>query len=240
MTSTSHTETVLKNSVSQLDESELKEIIAYIAEREQSLSNYSDKLRTAVKRIFQQFGDQCRVCGESSARHFALLHCYSVEKIDSRTREEERKACEEAMSCHCGSGLSEEERKRIRGANVENAMRRLGEMHQYRPAIKISIDVQDSVAFRIATIDDMLFEYMLALHDSNLVINRIRVDDEKHAYFSDAVEEYKSPSRETLKDLVKSERLISFLRIVKEKIEATSEEYAQVSKLAEKLAASTA
>jgi len=54
----------------------LKEVLAYISEREGKLSNYSDRLRQAVKRIEDVFGNSkfCQICGTGSSGYMPYDH----------------------------------------------------------------------------------------------------------------------------------------------------------------------
>jgi hypothetical protein len=63
-------------------EGELAEVIQYIAEREENLSRYSDKLRQNLVRISNLFGSkmECRICGEEHVAPGARDHDF-VPKI---------------------------------------------------------------------------------------------------------------------------------------------------------------
>jgi transcriptional regulator NrdR family protein len=104
------------------------------------------------------------------------------------------------------------------------------------PKVFVSIDIEDGVPFYTEEEEYRINEYYLAFHKHKLVIvmkSRGKSEvwsAEKLVYGPHEV------SRECLKALVKSGRLLQFLNSVAGKLETMDEEYKEVSEIAEKMA----
>ncbi len=108
-----------------------------------------------------------------------------------------------------------------------------------RDDIKISIEVDDTEPFRVEKIEEdsgdiVEYKYYLAIQDHRLIV-RVHRDSafykEKWDWFGIA-----NASRETLKCIIKSGRLLKFLQYVAENLEKTTKEYEAVATIAEKIA----
>jgi len=230
-------------------EAELTKTIRYIEEREKSLSRYSDKLRRAVERIFNVFGDsdKCQICGggkdyfmhfkyyyydyphEEYHRYYytktgvnevpAEIHGMNVEVLDR----------DEAYLEHKPTKNFDKER------NVWFVFKN-PKYHEFMPKVFVSIDVEDGVPFYSVEDEEAVDEYYLAFRKHEMVIV-MRTRYKNEAWTSGAkVYGVNEVSRECLKALVKSGRLLEFLKTVSEKLQKMSEEYREVSEIAEKMA----
>ena len=171
-------------------EADLNQILAYIQDREETLSRYSDKLRRSLVKIADVFGrkDLCRLCG------------WYVSKHPTRKTGTGEIYCETPI-----------------------------------PKIEVSVDIIDDVHFEVEEEGKYSpsTKYYLAIIEHMLGYVETYDDDRFRTsylhYFSEA-------PRERLKVLVKSGRLIPFLRKVADVLDAKGEEYREVSEVAEKLA----
>jgi hypothetical protein len=233
-------------------ENELVKTIRYIEERERTLSRYSDKLRRAVERIFNVFGkpSECQVCGYGETRylHFKYYYypdereeyhtCYSVkvgvdevpaEVNGMRTEVLEVDEALDADTIDVKVKSFDKDRK------VWFVFKN-PKYHRFMPKVFVSIDVEDGVPFYSVGDEEAVDEYYLALRKHELVIV-MRTRYKNEAWTSGAkVYGVDQVSREVLKALVKSGRLLEFLKTVSEKLQKMSEEYREVSEIAEKMA----
>lgn len=101
--------------------------------------------------------------------------------------------------------------------------------HEFKPKIYVSVDFIDDVAFYKlphSDSDEEVREYKLAFYKGFL---QVYVD----GYFYD----FNEISRDALKALIKSGRLISFLQKVSNELKEMNKEYKEVSEIAERIAA---
>jgi hypothetical protein len=238
--------------VGSVAEAELTQIVKYIEEREKTLSRYSDKLRRAVERIFNVFGDpdECQVCEgeEGYFMHFKYYyydypneeyHQYyyiktGVNEVPSEIHGMKVEVLErdEALESKRPDRSFDKERRVWFVFKTPN-------YHKFTPKVFVSIDVEDGVPFyteKHGEHYDVIDEYYLAFQDHELVIlNKTRYENDVRWPVTNicGVNEV---SRECLKALVKSGRLLEFLRMVAEKLQKMNEEYGEVSEIAEKMA----
>jgi len=113
--------------------------------------------------------------------------------------------------------------------NIEKAFHGK-DTHQFIPKVHISIDVLDDEPFY--WYDDKHYggrvNVFLATKNGGLVIAEYYGEEEAYTLPSRV-------SRKMLKELVKSGRLIQFLRKVAEELEKAEQEYGEVAEVAEKL-----
>jgi len=203
---------------------EITEIMKYLIERSQSISRYSDKLRDALEKIESQFGEKrrCRVCGiYTTSEKDQLVYANIV--ID--TNKPNAKAIVNKMIPH--NELFSKYADILDDANKPYAF------HKFTPSIDIDIDIKDTEPFFI--IDDK--KYYLAFRDHNLVA---LIEREEEIENSEYVYYISSISREALKTLVKSGRLIKFLNYVAEELKKKEAEFKEVTEIAEKMAQAVA
>ena len=103
--------------------------------------------------------------------------------------------------------------------------------NNFKPKIEVSIDIIDDVPFYEEK-DEFVGEinYYLAFHKHSLLM-ALRYQDGSIDYVL-----FRDASREKLKALVRSGRLIPFLQKVANMLKGKCEEYREVSEIAEKLA----
>jgi hypothetical protein len=103
------------------------------------------------------------------------------------------------------------------------------------PCIEVSIDIKDDEPFYVQPATDIAPEikYYLAIRNHNLGWIYITYSGENPKHVCDFAYD---ASRELLKALVKSGRLIPFLQKVADVLTAEGEEYREVAEVAEKLA----
>jgi hypothetical protein len=222
-------------------ENELLETIRYIKEREEKLSRYSDKLRRAVESVFDVFGDpkECQLCGFTEDRGFHKKYYYygcnskalwNVYGVDDPNEVQTGYRIVILEQENPSETIAWDDVKKERYVYVNK------NQHKFTPKIFVSIDVEDGVPFYVEEREYDIYEYYLAFSKHKLVIAlRIRG---KHEAWSTQRLIYgpHEVSRECLKALVKSGRLLEFLRMVAEKLQKMNEEYGEVSEIAEKMA----
>jgi hypothetical protein len=202
----------------------ITEIMKYLIERSESISRYSDKLREALERIESQFGEKrrCRICGiYTTSEKDQLIYANAV--ID--TNKPNAKAIVNKMIPH--DELFSKYADILDDANKSYAF------HKFVPSIDVDIDIKDTEPF--FTIDDK--KYYLAFRDHNLVCI---IEREEEIENTESVHYISSISREALKALVKSGRLIKFLNYVAEELKKKEQEFKEISEMAEKMAQATA
>jgi len=201
---------------------DIKKIINYISEREANLSRYSDKLRKSVTAVANVFGDadECQVCGFSRlwGDHGKYRIRYSHQVTDTLPEKIQGLKVKVVSSNYKKGRWAEGEYAFVE--EVEN-------QHKFTPKVEVSIDFQDEISFYQAEDGDT---YFLAFKDHQLVANIVFSE-----YEAD-VRELAEISREALKALVRSGRLIDFLKLAAEKLAEAEQEYKQVAEVAEKLA----
>ena len=152
---------------------EIDRTVEYLRERERQLSRYSNKLRSAVQRIANIFGDdrECQICG------------HRKEHPDHQ-------------------------------------------QHEFVPKVEISIDVYGDT---FPDVNDTT---------SRLVITKdgLKLEDISDELRKCETWEIWQLPRESLKNIVKGNHIIRLFEIAKQKLDQTTEEYKQVSEIAEKLA----
>jgi hypothetical protein len=205
-----------------MSEVEMLEIMKYLQERAKNLRRYSNKLREAISIIERQFGqkDICRVCR-------------------LRTKAQGEKRLVYTTAAISGLKMSDPKAQAIINSFVEHDelfsekyldILECKKPHKFIPCIDVDIDVDDVEPFYINEDEQ---KYFLAFRDHELIC--VIVDE----YDGDRHEEYKKLSnlgRDSLKDLVKSRRLIKFLQYVAERLREQEQDFKEVSEVAEKMA----
>jgi len=193
-------------------------LVKYISEREKGLGRYSDKLRQNLQQIFDVFGSahHCQICDEAE-EHGKHIKYRSEQGY-----------------------LKREQTETINGITVTHPAN-ADYSHPFKPKIPISIDVKDSEIFAKTQRDDLNVEYYrLATHDLVLVIMGETSNEQDitgmSCWFTKPDAYRAPPSREELKQLVKSGRLPKFLAFVAQKLAEAETEYCQVSTIAERMA----
>jgi len=102
--------------------------------------------------------------------------------------------------------------------------------HEFKQKIYVSIDILDDEPFFIEADEYDKIDYYLAFRGSKLVI-QVKVNGKETI-----VKFFENVSRELLKALVKSKRLIAFLQKVADELERIGKEYKEVAEIAEKMA----
>ena len=195
----------------------------YLIERSESISRYSDKLREALERIENQFGEKrrCRICGiYTTSEKDQLVYANIV--ID--TNKPNAKAIVNKMIPH--DELFSKYADILDDANKPYAF------HKFTSSIDVDIDIKDTEPF--FTIDDKY--YYLAFRDHNLVA---LIEREEEIENTESVHYISSISREALKALIKSQRLIKFLAYVADELRKKEAEFKEVAEVAEKMAQAT-
>jgi len=193
-------------------------LIKYISEREKGLSRYSDKLRQNLQRIFDVFGSAhyCQICDE-------------VEEHSKHIKYRSEQGY-----------LRREQTETINGITVMHPAN-ADYSHPFKPKIAISINIEDSEIFATTPRDDLNAEYYrLATRDLALVIMGSTSNEQDITgmccWFTKPDAYRATPSREELKQLLKSGRLPKFLALVAKKLAEAEAEYGVVSAIAEKMA----
>ncbi|MDD5435351.1 MAG: hypothetical protein PH343_07980, partial [Nitrospira sp.] len=112
--------------------------------------------------------------------------------------------------------------------------------HEFQPRIELSLDAKDTTPFYQD--GEKGEEYFLAIREGKMVILWMgEYDSFGYQSDDDLSNEIKgrdvtTPSRQVLKELVLSGRLPRFFQVVLTHIEKTSEEYQEVSEIAERMA----
>ncbi|MEM2293185.1 MAG: hypothetical protein QXX41_07915 [Nitrososphaerota archaeon] len=102
--------------------------------------------------------------------------------------------------------------------------------HEFKAKVYVSIDVLDDEPFYTEYDEYGTFDYYLAIRGHELII-QVKVNREETI-----CKGFGEVSRELLKALVKSKRLIPFLKKVADELERVGKEYKEVSEIAEKMA----
>jgi len=202
----------------------LGEVLKFIQEREQNLSRYTDKLRDAVDKFFQVFGDKdvCQICGrfeEWHKKYYLPPNGMRVDDPATYTKEEyvimTRKEWEKDYfgKTHTQQG------KEIFIINEDVD-------HTFKPKIEVSIDFDGEPFFEV---EEEGKEYKLAIRNHRLVfiVQSGYVEEKYDAY---------EISRQALKEAVRTGAITKFLKQLAEELDKTSKEYEEVSIIAEKLA----
>ena len=223
-------------------ELELVKTIKYIEERERSLSRYSDKLRRSLERIFNVFGNpnSCQICGLSEWSGFHKKYYY----YDCNHPQASVSATDDPKSLESYTSYKivvlEQENPVERWAWDDVKKERYvyvnKNQHKFTPKVFVSIDIEDTLPFYTVEDDEVIDEYYLAFRKHELAI--VVWTRYKGESWTSSVRTYgvDQVSRECLKALVKSGRLLEFLKTVSEKLQKMSEEYKEVSEIAEKMA----
>jgi len=201
------------------------ETLRYITKREKNLSHYSDKLRQSMIRIFNVFGDEklCRICGyrDEYGPHHRYYIRYSHRYVDELPEKIQGKKVK----------IVEHDEAVGRWGDPEYAyVEEVKEMHEFKPKIMISIDVLDDEPFYVEEEEYERTEYRLKFEDHELRIAEMQEGLEVDQLYPEIA------PRRVLKALVKSERLIIFLKKVAETLKKMEAEYEEVSKIAEQMA----
>jgi len=201
---------------------DMANVLKYIEEKEENLSNYNDKLRQNMVAIADIFGDSscCRRCGrlKSDASHFKY------------------------EGLRYGKGVHKIPEDGVFLANLKDAGSKWGndegeyyvktiDKHNFLPKIDISINYTDESIFHSDS-DWVKHDFFLSLHKGELEIKEV-IDDDKDAvkYIS-----FSRASRYLLKKLVQSKRLLPFFQKLGRKVAENTKEYEEVSEIAERMA----
>lgn len=206
-------------------------VLKYIAERENNLSKYSDKLRQSVQRIFNVFGDSqlCQVCGERPS--YSLHGRY----FDRR----ERQPYQEIPDAHPHGQpklVTHYEYVGFWGNKQENIIyfEKNETFHEVKPKIEVSLSMRDEKPFFEEWAEEYASRtraYRLVLLDHNLWIENRIVENATHTLMTaDQV------SRKVLMRLIKSGRLTAFIQDIADALQKESEEYKEVAEIAERMA----
>jgi len=213
---------------------ELKQTLSYLREREEKLSRVSDKLRGAITRIADLFGDPkaCAVCGRRReapphGRYYDRHACQSTDELPPNAvvvRPDEHRG--QWGDPHSNTVYFEE---------VPEEQR-----HPFTPKIHISLDLKDEVWFWRSNENDEIICYAtatLAFREGELVAI-MESGHGKNVYIMETKRLY-ALSREQLKALMRSGRLPAFLAYAAERLKEAGEEYGEVATVAERMAEAT-
>jgi len=210
-------------------EANLVETIKYIAQREEELAKYSSKLRKAVAKIFDVFGDseRCQVCDreEHSYNHFKYTIRNEYGGFDVTNDDEKVQKM-----------LQSGKYVLINAKDFDNVWNKDGklvilknESHPFKPKIELSLEMVGKPFYT----DEEGHSYGLAIRDHKLIIREF---DELGEWWYDSTDITFKVSRKVLKELVKTKAITEFLKMYIEKLDNTTEEYKAVSEIAEKMA----
>jgi len=213
---------------------ELKQTLSYLREREEKLSRVSDKLRGAITRIAEMFGDPkaCAVCGRRReapphGRYYDRHACRSTDELPPNAkvvREDEHRG--QWGDPHSNTVYFEEVPE--------------GQRHKFTPKIYISLPLKDTAWFWRGNEDEestYVTTATLAFEDGELVAV---LESGYGANVDTTVTKPLSAlSREQLKALVRSGRLPAFLAYAAERLREAGEEYGEVAEVAERMAEAT-
>ena len=188
---------------------ELVSTVEYLREREEELSRYSDKLRAAITRIWSMFGSSftCQICHVSQAIYdYAEWERLADRDTFMQVRDETHDHDEAVKKLHELGKLKMK-------------------LHSFVPKIDLSIDVEGE-----GWENEEKVRKALCINNGYM---RVKIYDDEAGY------EYynvKDVSRETMKEIVRQGRITQLIDTIKHKLDETTEEYKQVSEIAEKFA----
>jgi hypothetical protein len=203
---------------------ELSQALKFIEEREQKLSRYTDKLRDAVDKIFQVFGDKdvCQICGRLERLHRKYYLPPDGKRVDdpkTYTTDEyvimSRKEWEKDYF-----GKTHKQGKEIFIINEDVD-------HAFKPKIEVSFDFDGEPFFKV---EEEGKECKLAIRNHRLVFFVKYTGFHEETYGAHEI------SRRTLKEAIQTGAITKFLQELAEELKAKEEEYGEVSSMAEKLA----
>jgi hypothetical protein len=202
---------------------ELSEVLKFIEEREQKLSGYTDKLRQALDKIFQVFGDKdvCQICDfteEWHRKYYLPPDGIKVDDPKTFTKEEYVIMPRKEWEKDYFGKTHTQEGKEIFIINEKAD-------HTFKPKIEVSIDFDGEPFFK----NEEEKEYKLAVRDHKLVFV-------KYTEFHEEIYDAYEISRQALKEAIKTGAITKFLKQLAEELDKTSKEYEEVSIIAEKLA----
>ena len=217
-----------------MSEDGLKELLGYIEQREESLSRYSDKLRESLKKIDNMFGDS-KYCAICSGREEAREHHRFYSRKESKGLDDVEEIIDNAVRIigpndflgHWANAESGE----VYVEDHEKAA------HQFKACIEVSVNVWDTEPFKTEETEMGTYEAYLAIIEHDLGIARKDRDHKGTLLYetNHRVQLFSEASRQTLKDIIHSNRLIPFLRHVADVLEKKNREYKEVSEVAKKL-----
>jgi hypothetical protein len=189
---------------------EIKENISYLAERSESIRRYSRKLRDAIKKIENIFGERtrCRICHKD-------LEIYANCVIDrEKAKEIINTFVEHDVIFSKYADALDDEHKRYA-------------FHKFVPCIEINAHIRDTEPFFVE--NDK--KYYLAFRNCELAYEVYDENEEMVEWGYITI-----LNVDAIKALVKSQRLIKFLSYVAEKLRTEENELKEVSEIAEKIA----
>lgn len=195
-------------------------VLKYIAEREENLGKYSDKLRTNVQRIFDIFGDPyyCQICGKSVSRAHGKYRAriggnkptWMPEAADTVPELYARLATpEDGASAHIGNETLWEE-------NPDN--------HTPLPRIRVSIEMRSKIFY-----DDGDAQWYLDLDRKGLSFG---VETPR----GEGIRSAEDAPRKVLNEVIRTGTLTQFLKDIADALKEEQDEYQEVAEMAERMA----
>jgi hypothetical protein len=189
-------------------------VLKYIAEREQSLGKYSDKLRANVQRFFNIFGDplKCQICGWSREQGHHAKYMSRKDHTFTDILPENGKIVKHDEYGIFGNPVTREE-----------YFEEVKDIHFHIPQIRVSISMRD--------------EHFLDEEDHDwwaldVCRNGLAIWHGGPSGMCNA----KNAPLYVLKALITSGRLTAFLQDIADKLKDESEEYKEVADTAERMA----
>lgn len=200
---------------------DMASVLKYIAEREDNLGKYSDKLRGNVQRIFDIFGNEtdCQICGKSISRGHGKYRArrngnrpqWMPEAADTIPDTYARMATPE------DGDAGKDNVYTLWEVNPDN--------HTPIPKIETSFTMRDGVCHR-----DGEESWALDLDERGLGFFHIHEDG------SETTPNAHEVAREVLKVIVSSGKLTGFIEKIAKRVEEKADEYQKVADIAEKMA----
>jgi len=203
-------------------------VINYIAEREESLSRYSDKLRESVERIANAFGkkSECQICdmSEGHKNHHRYYEGYRHTAFDELPEKLYNMKVQLVDENYRVNFWGDPETRTI-------YVRENKDFHKFVPKVEVSLDVEGQEFL------DAISQYgkelaKLCIHDHEMMLKSYYEGEEEHAGYSPI----SVLSRRLLKRIVKEGHITQLLHQTKEALDVATEEYKEVSEIAEKFA----
>lgn len=202
--------------------------VEYLREREGELSKYSDKLRGSVERIANVFGDrdECQICGETEGnkQHHKYFARFDNGSFDELPKEYRGHVVQLVKSDENIGQWGDPDRNITYFEETENP-------HKFLPKIEISVDAEGEEFTTSVGFEGTERAALCLDHHSLRLKSYIAGSADLPHYLK-----IKDLSREELKRVVKERRITELIGTVKQKLDETTEEYKQVSEMAERLA----
>ena len=204
--------------------SEDKDILKLIKElenAEEKFEEFADELRENVKKIFELFGDadECRICGytEKSWMHYKYFSRKDYKRYNELPKDREVRI------------IKPNEKVEPEDDSIEY-WELVEEYHEFKPKIQVPIDITSKTPFYKTHGEWGLIEYKLRFRAHRLEI--VRYIEQNEAVTFTASE---APLA-ILRELIKSNGLIDFLKYTVAQLKEQNKSYEGVSKIAKQMA----